>query len=99
MAQVEQGKRWGGEAYYGLDHEFDPRWFLSDELRELEARLIRRCQEEIRPNAIEADRTGAYPQRNLEILAEEGLLAAVVLVVLAWRVSARFALSERYGAR
>ena len=33
-------KRWGDEPYYGLGYEFDPRWFLSDEDRALEAEII-----------------------------------------------------------
>ena len=31
VARVTTEKRWGDEAYYGLDREFDPHWFLTDE--------------------------------------------------------------------
>jgi hypothetical protein len=55
-------KLWGGEPYYGLDDEFDPLWLLTPERLELQERLIEVCHDVIRPQAIECDRTGAYPR-------------------------------------
>jgi alkylation response protein AidB-like acyl-CoA dehydrogenase len=71
-------KRWGDEPYYGLDREFDPGWFLTDEQKALEEELIERCRTVLRPVAIESDRTNRYPRENLEAIADMGLLAAVV---------------------
>ena len=71
-------KRWGDEPYYGLDREFDPGWFLTDEQKALEEELIERCRTVLRPVAIESDRTNRYPRENLEAIAEMGLLATVV---------------------
>ena len=70
--------KWGQEAYYGLDHEFDPQWFLTDAQRELQAELIERCRTVLRPAAIECDRTGRYPRESLEALADLRLLAVIV---------------------
>jgi alkylation response protein AidB-like acyl-CoA dehydrogenase len=70
-------KRWGDEPYYGLDHEFDPLWLLTPEQLELQEELIRVCHDVIRPQAIECDRTGAYPRESLEALAKLGLLAII----------------------
>ncbi len=85
MIDERTTKRWGGEPYYGLDYEFDPLWFLTPEQLELQERLIAVCHDVIRPNAIEADRTGEYPRTSLKALAELGLLAVIV--------------PEKYGAR
>jgi alkylation response protein AidB-like acyl-CoA dehydrogenase len=85
MIDERTTKRWGGEPYYGLDYEFDPLWFLTPEQLELQERLIEVCHDVIRPNAIEADRTGEYPRTSLKALAELGLLAVIV--------------PEKYGAR
>ena len=85
MIDERTTKRWGGEPYYGLDYEFDPLWFLTPEQLELQQRLIEVCHDVIRPNAIEADRTGEYPRTSLKALAELGLLAVIV--------------PEKYGAR
>jgi alkylation response protein AidB-like acyl-CoA dehydrogenase len=85
MIDERTTKRWGGEPYYGLDYEFDPLWFLTPEQLELQERLIDVCHDVIRPNAIEADRTGEYPRTSLKALAELGLLAVIV--------------PEKYGAR
>ncbi len=85
MIDERTTKLWGGEPYYGLDYEFDPLWFLTPEQLELQERLIAVCHDVIRPNAIEADRTGEYPRTSLKALAELGLLAVIV--------------PEKYGAR
>ncbi len=34
-------KMWGGEPYYGLDFDFDPQWFLTDEQKEIQRKLIK----------------------------------------------------------
>ena len=69
---------WGDAPYFGINREWDPSWFLTDEQRALEEDLIHVCQSVIRPNAIEGDRTGAYPQKSVEALAALGVLGAVV---------------------
>ena len=85
MLDERTTKRWGGDPYYGLDYEFDPLWFLTPEQLKLQERLIEVCHDVIRPNAIDADRTGEYPRISLKALAELGLLAVIV--------------PEKYGAR
>jgi alkylation response protein AidB-like acyl-CoA dehydrogenase len=69
---------WGGEPYTGLNREWEPEWFLTDEQRELQQRLIDVCERVIRPEAIIGDRTGAYPHKSLQALADLGILGAVV---------------------
>lgn len=71
-------KHWGEEEYFGLGFDFDPQWYLTDEQRELQERLIKACHEVIRPQAIASDRTGEYPWPSLEALAELGLLGAII---------------------
>ncbi len=71
-------KTWGAEPYYGLDFDFDPQWFLTDEQRELQRQLIEVCETTLRPNAIEADKNNIYPRKNLEALAKLGLLGIIV---------------------
>jgi alkylation response protein AidB-like acyl-CoA dehydrogenase len=85
MIEERATKRWGEEPYFGLDYEFDPLWFLSDRQLELQERLIEVCHDVIRPLAIEADRTGEYPRRSLQALADLGLLGIII--------------PEQYGAR
>lgn len=70
--------RWGDTPYHGINREWDPSWFLTDEQRALEEELIALCERVIRPNAIVGDRTGAYPRASVEALAELGVLGAVV---------------------
>lgn len=70
-------KMWGTEAYFGLDDEFDPQWFLTEEQKDLQRRLIKVCHDVLRPNAIEADRDNTYPRKNIEALAELGLLGII----------------------
>ena len=62
-------KMWGDDEFYGLGYEFDPVWFLTDEDRALEKEIIDACQRVIRPLAIEADRTGAYPRASVDEMA------------------------------
>ncbi len=68
----------GRRALLRLDREFDPVWLLTDEQRELERELIAVCKDVLRPNAIECDRTNAYPRENIEALARLGLLGVIV---------------------
>jgi hypothetical protein len=44
-------KSWNGEAYWGLDCEFDPQWVLTPEQQQLQAKLIEVCASVLRPNA------------------------------------------------
>ncbi len=68
-------KMWGGEPYYGLDFDFDPQWFLTDEQKEIQRKLIELCHTTLAPNAIESDRDSIFPRKNMEALASQGLLA------------------------
>ena len=70
--------QWGEGPYSGLNREWEPEWFLTDDQRAIQAQLIEVCERVIRPQAIICDRTGAYPQANIEALAGLGILGAVV---------------------
>ena len=59
----------------GLKADWDPDWILTDEQKDLKARLIELCKSTLRPNGIEFDKTYEYPRKNLEALASMGLLA------------------------
>jgi alkylation response protein AidB-like acyl-CoA dehydrogenase len=71
-------KSWNGEAYWGLDYEFDLQWVLTPEQQQLQAKLIELCASVLRPNAIECDRFLIYPRKNFEALASLGLLGLFV---------------------
>lgn len=62
----------------GLTAEFDPDWFLTDDQRALRADLVEVCHDVIRPQAIESDKTGAYPWASIEALADLRILGAIV---------------------
>jgi alkylation response protein AidB-like acyl-CoA dehydrogenase len=68
---------WGDEEYFGLSHEFDPVWFLTDEDRALEREIIDSCVRVIRPLAIECDRTGEYPRASVDEMGRLRLLAMI----------------------
>ena len=70
--------QWGEGPYGGINREWEPEWFLTDDQRAIQAQLIEVCERVIRPQAIIGDRTGAYPQASIEALAEMGILGAVV---------------------
>lgn len=70
-------KTWGSDAWYGLEDEFDPGWYLTDEQKDLQQKLIQLCHDVLRPNAIESDRNNTYPRKNVEALAQLGLLGAL----------------------
>jgi alkylation response protein AidB-like acyl-CoA dehydrogenase len=61
--------------FNGIGPEWNPDWFLTDEQKDLRARLIELCNTTLHPNAIEFDKTYEYPRRNMEALASMGLLA------------------------
>lgn len=61
--------------FNGIGPEWNPDWFLTDEQKDLQARLIELCNTILHPNAIEFDQTYEYPRRNMEVLASMGLLA------------------------
>ena len=71
-------KTWGGEPFWGLGYEWDPDWFLTERQKELRAKLIELCEQEMRANAKRSDDELLYPRRNFEILAENGFLALTV---------------------
>jgi len=71
-------KTWNGEPFWGLDFSFDPQWTLTDDQKELQARLIEVCAETLRPNAVKSDAGLVYPRENFEKLAELGLLSLFV---------------------
>jgi alkylation response protein AidB-like acyl-CoA dehydrogenase len=71
-------KMWGAEPYGGLGYDFDPQWYLTDEQKTLQEKLIELCRTTLRPNAIEFDRNGEFPRKNMEALASLGLLSLPV---------------------
>ena len=71
-------KTWGGEPFWGLGYDWDPDWFLTERQKELRAKLIELCEQEMRANAKRSDDELLYPRRNFEILAENGFLALTV---------------------
>jgi len=48
---VDHTKIWGGEPYFGLDYEFDPQWYLTEDQKKLQKQLIEVCHDVIRPQA------------------------------------------------
>ena len=71
-------KTWGGEPFWGLGYDWDPDWFLTERQKELRAKLIELCEQEMRANAKRSDDELLYPRRNFEILAENGFLSLTV---------------------
>jgi alkylation response protein AidB-like acyl-CoA dehydrogenase len=69
---------WGSEPYWGLGYDWDPDWVLTGRHKELRARLIELCQQEMRENARRSDDELKFPRRNLELLGEHGFLALTV---------------------
>ena len=63
-------KTWGDEPFWGLGYDWDPDWFLTERQKELRAKLIELCEQEMRANAKRSDDELLYPRRNFEILAE-----------------------------
>lgn len=45
-------KNWGSRPFWGLPFDFDPQWFLTEEQREIQKRLIELCRTTLRPNAV-----------------------------------------------
>jgi alkylation response protein AidB-like acyl-CoA dehydrogenase len=68
-------KMWGSAPYGGLGYDFDPQWYLTEEQKALQAKLIELCRTTLRPNAVEFDRNGEFPRKNMEALASLGLLS------------------------
>ena len=75
---MSQEKMWGSEPYWGLGYDWDPDWALTDRHKELRAKLIELCQQEMRDNAKRSDDELKFPRRNLELLGEHGFLALTV---------------------
>jgi alkylation response protein AidB-like acyl-CoA dehydrogenase len=71
-------KMWGEEPFWGLGYEWDPDWMLTERQKELRAKLIELCEQEMRANAKRSDDELLYPRRNFEILAENGFLSLTV---------------------
>jgi alkylation response protein AidB-like acyl-CoA dehydrogenase len=69
---------WGSEPFWGLGYDWDPDWVLTDRHKELRAKLIDLCQQEMRDNAKRSDDELKFPRRNLELLGEHGFLALTV---------------------
>ncbi len=75
---MSQQKMWGEEPFWGLGYEYDPQWLLTQEQRELQAKLITLAKETLRPNAVESDKGLIFPRKNFEALAKLGLLGLLV---------------------
>jgi alkylation response protein AidB-like acyl-CoA dehydrogenase len=71
-------KTWGGEPFWGLGYEWDPDWVYTDRQKDLRAKLIELCEQELRANAKRSDDELLFPRRNLELLGEHGFLALTV---------------------
>src|SRR5438093_504853 len=71
-------KTWGSEPFWGLGYEWDPDWVYTDRQKELRAKLIELCEQEMRANAKRSDDELLFPRRNLELLGEHGFLALTV---------------------
>ena len=71
-------KMWAGEAFWGLGYDWDPDWVYTDRQKELRAKLIELCEQEMRANAKRSDDELLFPRRNLELLGEHGFLALTV---------------------
>ena len=72
---MTEQKMWAGEPFYGLDFDFDPQWFPTDEQKEIQRKSIELCETTLAPNAIESARDSMFPRKNMEVLASQGLLA------------------------
>ena len=71
-------KMWGGEAFWGIGYEYDPRFFLTEAQKRLERDLIELCRTTLRLNAVESDKGYIFPRKNFEALAASGLLGLIV---------------------
>ena len=71
-------KMWGDEEFWGLGYDWDPDWVLTEKQIELRTKLIGLCETEMRANAKRSDDELLYPNRNFEILGENGFLALTV---------------------
>ena len=71
-------KMWGDEEFWGLGYDWDPDWVLTEKQIELRTKLIGLCENEMRANAKRSDDELLYPNRNFEILGENGFLALTV---------------------
>ena len=67
-------KMWGDEEFWGLGYDWDPDWVLTEKQIELRTKLIGLCENEMRANAKRSDDELLYPNRNFEILGENGFL-------------------------
>lgn len=47
-------KEWGKHEFWGLGYSYDPQWTLSEELKDLQRKLIEVCRTKIRPKAVSA---------------------------------------------
>lgn len=45
-------KCWGNRPFWGLSFDYDPQWFLTEEQKEIQHRLIDLCRSTLRPNAV-----------------------------------------------
>ena len=45
-------KFWGKRPFWGLSFDFDPQWYLTDEQKEIQRRLIELCRTTLRRNAV-----------------------------------------------
>ena len=75
---MNAAKKWGSEPFWGLGYEFDPQWLLTDSQKQLQAKIIDLCQQQMRANAVESDRNLLFPRKNFQILARNGLLGLLV---------------------
>lgn len=53
-------KRWGKRPFWGLSFDYDPQWFLTEEQKEIQKRLIELCRTSLRPNAVSFEVSPVY---------------------------------------
>ena len=43
---------WGKRPFWGVSFDYDPQWFLTEEQKEIQKKLIELCRTTLRPNAV-----------------------------------------------
>ncbi len=60
----------GSEPFWGLGYDWDLDGMPTDRHKELRAKVIELCEQEMRENAKRSDDELKFPRRNLELLTE-----------------------------
>jgi len=49
---ASETKMWGKRPFWGVSFDCDPQWFLTEEQKEIQKKLIELCKTTLRPNAV-----------------------------------------------